>query len=336
MAMNKIVQRTLISFVLLGVFGLSYPGFGTQTILQAAPNKTAKELRIATQPGPHYAPIFVAKKKGWLERELKKAKVTVKWTTFLAGPPMNEAFAAGEEDIGLLGDTPAIIARAAGQNIRVVGLASSGPKALAIVVRKNARFTSAKELKGRKVAVTKGSYAHHLLALVLQNNGLTTEDIRLINLPVADIGTALINGDIDAGAIWEPHITKLEESGTIRVLVDGTDIKKGVLVIITPHQFAADNPTLVTAFLKAYQRGYDFVKANPVQAAELIADEAKLTPEQLLKVFAKFDYYPRINPDDIAELKKSEEFMRANEIIKTRVNIDDFVDTRYLEAAGIK
>ncbi|HOJ76779.1 MAG TPA: ABC transporter substrate-binding protein [Bacillota bacterium] len=108
----------------------------------------AKEFRIATQPGPHYAPIFVAKKQGWLEAELKKEKVNVKWISFLAGPPINEAFAAGQVDLGLMGDTPAIIARASGQDLRIIGLASSGPKALAVIVRKNATIKSAKELKG--------------------------------------------------------------------------------------------------------------------------------------------------------------------------------------------
>lgn len=296
----------------------------------------AKEFRIATQPGPHYAPIFVAKKQGWLEAELKKEKVNVKWISFLAGPPINEAFAAGQVDLGLMGDTPAIIARASGQDLRIIGLASSGPKALAVIVRKNATIKSAKELKGKRVAVTKGSYAHHLLALVLQNSGLTLDDVQVINLPVADIGTVLNTGDIEAGAVWEPHITKLEESGTVRVLADGTNIKKGLLVIIASNKFATQNPALINAFLRAYQRGYDFIKANPEQAAELVADEIKLTPKQALKVFAKFDYSSEINADDIEELKKTEEFMRAHKIIKNKVNIDAFIDLQYLKAIEIK
>lgn len=296
----------------------------------------AKEFRIATQPGPHYAPIFVAKKQGWLEAELKKEKVNVKWISFLAGPPINEAFAAGQVDLGLMGDTPAIIARASGQDLRIIGLASSGPKALAVIVRKNATIKSAKELKGKRVAVTKGSYAHHLLALVLQNSGLTLDDVQVINLPVADIGTVLNTGDIEAGAVWEPHITKLEESGTVRVLADGTNIKKGLLVIIASNKFATQNPALINAFLRAYQRGYDFIKANPEQAAELVADEIKLTPKQALKVFAKFDYSSAINADDIEELKKTEEFMRAHKIIKNKVNIDAFIDLQYLKAIEIK
>jgi sulfonate transport system substrate-binding protein len=327
---------SLISLLAVTALILSFNGYGIEESSAATSGITAKAIRIATQPIPHYAPVFVAQEKGWLEKELAKAGVTVRWTSFAAGPPMNEAFAAGEEDIGLLGDTPAIIAKSAGQDTRIIGLTSSGPKALAVVVRKNSNIKSVKALKGKKVAVTKGSYAHHLLSLVLKNNGLTTDDIQLINLSLADIGTALTTGDIDAGAMWEPLITKLEENNVARVLADGTNIKKGVLVIVTTDRFATKNPELVKAFLKVYQRGYEFIKANPSEAANLIADDVKLTPKQLLKVIAKFDFNPVLHPDDIEELKKSEEFMRGAEIIKNPVNIDAFIDTSYAKAAGIK
>lgn len=186
---------------------------------------TARGLRIATQPVPAIAPIFVAKKKGWLEEELKAAGVTVKWTSFDAGPPMNESFAAGQQDIGFLGDSAAIIPKSAGHDTRIIGLVAAAPQGLA-VVPKNSPITSAKELKGKKVAVVKGSFAHHLL--VLKNNGLAVDDIQFINMTQADIATALAKGDIDAGAIWEPLITRLEDQEVAKVLVDGTGIKKGL------------------------------------------------------------------------------------------------------------
>lgn len=296
----------------------------------------AKELRIAFQPIPFYAPIFVAKKQGWLEEELKREKVRVKWISFLAGPPVNEAFAAGEVDIGLMGDTPALIARAAGQDLRIIGLACSGPKAAALVVPKNSTIKTVKELKGKRVAVTKGTGVHHFLALAFQKSGLKLSDVQLVNLQVEDIGAALLSRDIAAGAIWEPYITKWEENGVIRVLVDGTNIKKSLSVILASHKFAVENPSLVTAFLKAYQRGYEVVKADPERVAELIADEVKLTPQQLRKVFAKFHYWPGTSAADIDELKKCEEFMRAHKFIKTKVDVDAFIDLRYLQTIGLK
>jgi len=289
----------------------------------------ANELRIATQPIPHYAPIFVAKQKKWLEEELAKAgaKPVVKWTSFAAGPPMNESFAAGQQDIGLLGDTPAIIAKAAGINTRIVGLTSSGPKSLAVIVPITSKIRTPKDLKGKKVAVVKGSYAHHLLVLVLQKGGLTTRDVELINLSQADSATAIVNGNIDAAAVWEPLITRLEGQRAVRVLADGSGIKKGVLVIIATNDILTRHREQVKAFLKAYQRGARFIAANPREAAKLIAAEVNLPADQLLRVLAKFDFNPGLHKDDIEEIRKSEAFMRSTALIKTQVNIDAFVDT---------
>jgi sulfonate transport system substrate-binding protein len=284
-----------------------------------------REIRIALQPIPHFAPLYVAKEKGWLQEEFLRQGAIVKWSSFLAGPPMNESFAAGEQDIGLMGDAPAIIGRAAGMDTRIIGRTSSGPTALAVVVGKQSPIASPKGLRGKKVATVKGSYAHHLLTIVLRNAGMTTDDIRFLNMSQGDIATALEKGDIDAAAVWEPLITRLSDQGTARVLVDGTGIKKGILVVVATKTFVDRNPDLVHKFLEVYERGRDYIRGNPREAARLLSGDMKLPPGQLERVLAMFDFDPRLSDEDIAELKSCEEFMRAARIIKERVDIATFV-----------
>ena len=298
----------------------------------------ADEIRFATQPIPHYAPIFVAKEKKWLDEELAKvgAKPTLKWSSFAAGPPINESFAAGQQDIGFLGDTPAIIGKAAGINTKIIALTSSGPKSLAVVVPTKSAIRSPKDLKGKKVAVVKGSYAHHLLVLVLQKGGLTTSDIEFINLSQADIATAIVNGTIDAAAIWEPLITKLETQGSVRVLADGTGIKKGALVIIASNDFVTKHRDQTKAILKAYKRGADFIKSNPKEAAQIISKDVSLAPDLLQKVLAKFDFNPALLADDIEDLVKVEVFMKNSGIIKSHVNIHTFAEPSLTRESSIK
>jgi sulfonate transport system substrate-binding protein len=325
-------MKKLLSPLLTALIGILI-GTGLPTFLRA------DEIRIATQPIPHYAPIFVAREKKWVEEELRKAgfpAVAIKWASFSAGPPINESFAAGQQDFGLMGDTPAIIAKSAGIDTLVVALASYGPKSLAVIVPTNSSIKSPKDLKGKKVAVVKGSYTHHLLVLVLQHAGLTTGDIQLINLSQADIATAIVNGDIAAAAVWEPLITHLETQGIARVLADGTGIKKGVLVIVVTNDFLVKHRSQVKAVLRAYQRGADFIKSNPKDAARLITADVSLPPDLLHKVFTKFNYNPAIHADDIEELKKSEAFMKSAGLIRASVNIDDFVDTGIGREAGLK
>jgi sulfonate transport system substrate-binding protein len=290
-----------------------------------APRTGAKEVRIALQPIPQFAPLYVAKEKGWLQEEFLRQGAIVKWSSFPAGPPMNESFASGEQDIGLMGDAPAIIGRAAGMDTRIIGRTSSGPTALAVVVGKKSPISSPKDLRGRKVATVKGSNAHHLLTIMLRNGGMTTDDIRLVNMSQGDIAKAMENGDIDAAAVWEPLITRLSDQGTARVLADGTGIKKGILVSVATKAFIDRNPRLVLKFLEVYERGREYIRGNHREAARLLSGEMNLSPGQLERVLARFDFDPRLSDDDIAEMKSSEKFMSAARIIRERVDIATFI-----------
>jgi sulfonate transport system substrate-binding protein len=293
----------------------------------------ASVLRIATQPSPTSSPLFVAKQQHWIEDELKKEGVSVVWTSFMAGPPENESFFAGQQDIGIIGDTPVIVARSAGLDSRVVGIASTGPKALALIARQKSKIRTVADLKGRKVAVTKGSYAHHLLFLLLKNAGLTPDDIKLVHLAPADLITAFNAGDVEAAVTWEPYLSRIEKGN--RRIADGTGIKQGAVVFFTLDKFAKANPNLVVAVLKSYQRGYEYIQAHPKEAAVLISPEVRLDPAEVEAIFPKYDYNPVITPAAITELKATEVFLRESGLSKGPVDIDKLFDTSYLGLAGL-
>jgi sulfonate transport system substrate-binding protein len=329
----KNMKKKWMSVVLLMLVIFLIAGFGTSA--QAA-GVNVQEIRIATQPGPAFAPIFLAEKQGWIEAEFKKVGVTIKWSSFNSGPLVAESFAAGQQDIGFLGDAVAVIQRSTGLDTRIIGMAASGPQGLAIVVPNNSPITATKDLKGKKISVVKGSYAHHLLVRVLKGQGLTVHDIQLVDLSQADTHQALIKGDVDAGAIFEPLITKLEEEGVARVLVDETGFTNGLLVIVANPDFSAKNPKLVKILLKVYQRCSEFINKNPEEAARLIAQSVQVSPESVVKVLRKYNYHATMGPEDMKELKTNEQFMRAFGIIKKAVDINAFVDTSYLKAASIQ
>jgi sulfonate transport system substrate-binding protein len=318
--------RTLLIAVLLALAAPSPQAF----------SEGAKEIRIALQPIPFYAPIFVVKEKGWLEEALKPQGIAVKWSSFSAGPPMNEAFAAGQQDVGVMGDTPALIAKAAGQDTRLIALDVAAPTGLAVLVAKDSAIKTAKDLLGKKVAVVKGSYAHHLLVLVLNSAGLTLKDIEFINLPHPDIATALTNGEVDAGVVWEPLITRLVDNGAARVLADGVGIKQGEIYIFTTQAFASKNGDVLATFLKTFERGREFIRDHPDEAVVLVAKNVVLPVEQLGKVLAKGEYDPAIRQKSIEELKKTEKFLRETGVIKNPVDVEAFVDTSYLKQAGLE
>jgi len=298
-------------------------------------SKGTKTVRVATQPGLFAANILLAKVNGYLEEELKSLGISIKWDSFAAGPPMNEAFAAGEEDIGLVGDVPLLVAKASGQNTITFAKASYGERTVALVVGANSTITDLPQLKGKKVAFVKGSYGHHLLGLLLNKAGLTFSDIEQINLPNADVGNAVGSGQADAGIIWEPGLSSSLKNGIVKRLTDGTGVKSNNVFFFTTESFAKDNPEVLKAYLRALEKANKFIADNPQKAAELLQGEISLPVETMVNLFGAFVYSSYISDSDVAELKVVEQFNRTEKFSETEVDIGKFVDRSFLEATGI-
>lgn len=304
---------------------------------QASADPADRTVRVSLQPIPAYAPLWIAKEKGWLEQELSSAGLgKVEWSVMRDGPVQNEAFAAGQIDVALMGDTPAIVGRSAGLDTRIISIASFSPSSLAIVVPPSSSIQSPADLKGKKVGVTKGSFAHHLLALALQQASLTLDDIKFINMAAPDINTAIQTGEIDAGVTWEPYITQLVSKKAARVLIDGTGIKRGDEVIVARNAFASANPKVIQAILRVYQRGAVFIRERPDEAARIVAGAVNLSADEVAGTLAKSDYTPGLRPADLAEFAKSEQFLRELGLTRSAVAIEALVDARYAEAEGLK
>ncbi|MBS4841326.1 MULTISPECIES: aliphatic sulfonate ABC transporter substrate-binding protein [Clostridium] len=325
---KKILALGLTTVLFLGIF----------TGCNSADNKEQSEtvLRIGAQPYPLYSSIYVAKEMGYLDEEFNKIGEKYEWTDFNSGPLVNEAVASGSEDIGFMADMPAILAKSSGQDIQIIGNVAYGEKALALIVGKDSDITDPSQLKGKKIAYVKGSYAQHLLSLILEKEGLTFNDIESVNLAAGDIGAALDGKQIDGAVIWEQFISKLTSEGRARVLIDGTGIKRGNMVTYSTRKFEEEHPEAIEAYIKACQRGSDYIKTNPKEAADAIADKFGVSPELLVKIFNNLTFTQALTDDDINEIKKVEEYTFKEGIIPSEVNIDELINTKLLEDAGIK
>ena len=135
--------------------------------------------------------------------------------------------------------------------------------------------------------------------------------------------------------MWEPFITQLVNQNRVEVLVDGTNIKRGNLVVIATKDYATKNPEAIQTFLKVYNEAAQYIVDNPKEAAKLVADDFGLSEDELVEVFKNFNYSPKISDEDIAELKVVEEFLRKEKLTSSEVNIDEFVDTSYLKDSGL-
>ena len=297
-----------------------------------------KKIRVATQPGVYAANILLAKKKGYFDEELKNlgySDIEITWDSFESGPPENEAFAAGAEDIGLIGDVPLLVAKASGQKTVTFAKLSAGETTVALTLPEDSDITEPSQLKGKKIAYVKGSYGQHFLGLVLEKAGLTFDDIEEINLPNADIGNTVSSKQADAGIIWEPGLTATLSTGKIKVLLDGTGIKSNNVFFFATEEFAEKNPDALAAYIKAVERANEEIKNDPEAAAKELEGEINLPTETLAQLLTKYDFTTNISDSDIEELKDVENFNRDQGFAANEVDVDAFVDRQYLKAAGV-
>ncbi len=344
MKTNKFLSRITILMLLLAILltGCGIGGSSSTNPQTLAPSGdkgyTAAAIRVAIQPSAAFVPIYLLKDNGWLEEEAAKLGVKVEWSEFVSGPPMNESFAAGHQDIGFIGDVPTVSAIFAGQKNTVIGTAAYGEAGYAVLIPQDSTITDPEDLRGKKFGLTIGSTAHNIVAKYLKQGGIDiNKDVEIVNLTVGDLSTALTNKQIDAAAVWEPSITRLTESGAAKILADGAGFHRGTNTIFSTTAFATANPKLVQLLLEQYARAAQALKANPVTEAAKVAEAYSLTPEQLAKVVDKYIYSVEIDPADTECLRQTTDFLRDIGVVTDdKFDIADYVDPSYAKDANLE
>lgn len=341
---RKGIQILLAAILVIGVLGGCKKGSGTEAANTPEKENAAETadtdggekttFRIAAQPYPLYSPIWVAYEQGYLEEELNAVNAEFTWTEFQSGPLVNEAVAAGEADLGYMADLPAIIAKSSGQDIEIISNVAYGEKGLAVLVSPDSDIKSVSDLKGKKVAYATGSYAQHLLALLLDKEGLSLDDVESINLGSGDSPAALISGEVDAIVIWEQFISKMTTEGTAKVLADGTGIKRGNMVSYAVSEYADEHPEVIQAYIKALNRADEYIEESPQDAAALIAKDFGIDAKLMETILGNFVYSTELTDEDIEEIEKVKDFSLEAGIISSDVDMDSFINTEYLDAAG--
>ncbi|KLK94761.1 sulfonate ABC transporter substrate-binding protein [Microvirga vignae] len=228
-----------------------------------------------------YNPVsLVLKDKGFLEKELEKDGITVRWVQSLGSNKALEFLNAGSIDFGSTAGAAALIAKINGNPIKSIYVYSR-PEWTALVTRKDTGIAKVEDLKGKRVAVTRGTDPHIFLVRALQEAKLTEKDVKLVLLQHPDGRTALERGDVDAWAGLDPMMAAAEEESGAQLFYRNAGANTwGVLNV--SEAFAKDNPALVGRVLKAYEEARKYALANPQELKKTLATYTKL-PEAVIE-----------------------------------------------------
>ena len=254
---------------LLGVTALTWSLAARYAQAQPAPAVQGPEqLRVGYQKAA--INLVILKQHGVLEKRFPGTRVS--WLEFPAGPQLLEALSVGSLEFGLTGDSPPVFAQAAGKDLLYVGSEPPKPDASAVLVPADSAVRTLADLKGRRVALQKGSSAHYLLVRAVERGGLKWSDIQPIYLAPADARAAFERKSVDAWAIWDPYYAAAELSVQPRVLATGRGLASNGSFYLAASPFVHKHPQVVHALLEELTRADRLARASTRETIKLIAD----------------------------------------------------------------
>jgi sulfonate transport system substrate-binding protein len=252
-----------------------------------------------------YNPLsLIIKNHGWLETELADQDVTVSWVKSAGSNKANEALRANAIDVGSTAGSAALLARSNGSPIQVIDIYSQ-PEWAAIVVPRDTAIAAVADLKGKRIAATKGTDPYFFLLQSLQESGLAATDVTVEVLQHADGWAALQNGSVDAWAGLDPIMAGAEQAGA-ELLYRNVGFNSYGFLNAT-ETFLTTKPDLAQAVVDAYERARAWAQEHTDETAQYLATEAGLDLAVATKVISErsnLDVDPVPGPAQISVLEK--------------------------------
>jgi sulfonate transport system substrate-binding protein len=273
---------------------------------------------------------LVLKKFGWLEEDLAADDVEVEWVLSAGSNKANEFLRSDAIDFGSTAGAAALLARSNGSPIQTVYLYSK-PEWTALVVPKDSEITSLEQLEGKKIAATKGTDPYFFLLRSLESVGLSASDVEIVNIQHADGKTALERGDVDAWAGLDPFMAQTELEAGSKLIYRNIDFNSWGF-LNAREEFVQDHPEYVNRVLAQYERARQWILENPDEAAQILADEAKLSIDVAKKELVErtvLDINPVPGEEQTQVLEQIIPIFEAENQLQPGADAQEALDTLY-------
>jgi sulfonate transport system substrate-binding protein len=282
----------------------------------------------------YYSPLSLVVRDQHL---LENRGYNVTWILSAGSNKANEGLRSKALDVGSTAGSAALVARANGSPIKAIDLFAGG-EWTALLVAKDSPINSVADLKGKKVAVTKGTDPYFFLLQSLATAGLSPSDIEIVNLQHADGKTALERGNVDAWSGLDPFIAQtIQQSGSRFIYRNPSFNSYGF--VDAREDFIADHPEAVQAVVDSYEEARKWAKAHPDQLAALLASQANIAlsvaQEELSRTLVDIDPVP--GDAQRAVLTRVEPIAVADSDIKSddagRNALSTLIEPKYIQQA---
>jgi len=262
--------------------------------------------------------------------QLKDVPYKIEWFNFPAAQPLGEALNAGAIDIGGLGDAPLIFAYAAGARVRAVAATRSQPVDLAILVPAGSLIKSAADLKGKRIATTRGSIGHFLAIATLERAGIKLSDVTLEFMQPADAKSALESGNVDAWSTWDPYVALGELRDNNRSVANGVGLSSGLSFQAATDESIKTKRAEIDDFVRRVAAGQQWALSHPDEVAAIQSRVTHLPADVLKVVYQRAQLKPiTIDRGVIAEQQRTADLYVRAGVIKTTLDVTPSFDAQF-------
>ena len=308
---------------------------GLTLLLATAMHATAaraadKELHIGLQK---YGTLIILRNRHTLETALQPLGWHVTWTEFPGGPQLLEGLNVGAVDFGIAGEAPPVFAQAADAPLLYVGYEPPAPRGEAILVKADSPIHSIADLKGRRVALNKGSNVQYLLVQALKSAHLAFTDIQPVYLAPADGRAAFTQGAVDAWAIWDPYLASAQADLHPRVLVDGAgegghQLAPNTQFFLATRSLASQHADVLHILLRQLDETDHWAQSHQGEAAAILAPGMGLPTAVITASLARMGYgVLPMTPAITADQQNIADAFAALHLIPAPIKVSDVIWT---------
>ncbi|MDX2215045.1 MAG: ABC transporter substrate-binding protein [Oculatellaceae cyanobacterium bins.114] len=273
--MINLFRRRVIRFLCLAglAFGLLV-ACNAQKPSAEAPQLSTQPLVVASSPWPGFAPHYVALAKEFFQAE----DILVEDSYFQIATDVNTALLAGRVDLAWTGVPDMVIMAEQDPSLRLIALSDYSNGADGILAR---NVSQPQDLKGKQVAWEELPLQALLLRKYLETGGLAEQDITLLTMPAAEAATAFASKQVDVAVTYEPWLSTAAQEGQGEIIFSSKNTNIIPVGLVAKESVIQQRKPEILAFLRAIDKGVQFVRQNPDEMAEITAKKLGVTPEEV-------------------------------------------------------
>lgn len=249
-----------------------------------------RELRIGYQK---FGNLGILKARQSLEAQFADRGVSVFWSEFPAGPQLLHALSHGEIDFGTTGEVPPLFAQASQSPLLYVAWEPAAPQSVALMVATDSDLHTLADLKGKRIAVNKGSNVHYLLLQILDEAGLTLDDVRVVYAPPKYPLTPSDHHAVDAWMMWDPLLSEAEKGNQLRAIANGEGRVNNHQFYLAHRDFASHSADLLQTLMTALEQTGRYIDTQRKEAATLLSAELGLSTACLTHALSRRSHQTR-------------------------------------------